>query len=114
MHCSACQHENREEAKFCEACGNKLELICPSCGTHARTGAAFCDTCGASLKVKSKGKSQRSKVKKIIPNSDARRQTLDPRPSAGERRQLTVMFCDLVGSTALSVQLDPEELREVI
>lgn len=34
-------------------------------------------------------------------------------PSA-ERRQLTVMFCDLVGSTALSTQLDPEELREVV
>jgi class 3 adenylate cyclase len=33
---------------------------------------------------------------------------------SGERRQLTVMFCDLVGSTALSTQLDPEELREVI
>ena len=31
-----------------------------------------------------------------------------------ERRQLTVMFCDLVGSTALSVRLDPEDLREVI
>jgi class 3 adenylate cyclase/predicted ATPase len=34
--------------------------------------------------------------------------------SAAERRQLTVMFCDVVGSTALSTQLDPEELREVI
>ena len=32
----------------------------------------------------------------------------------GERRQLTVMFCDLVGSTALSQQLDPEELRRLI
>ena len=31
-----------------------------------------------------------------------------------ERRQLTVMFCDLVGSTALSERLDPEELRELI
>ena len=31
-----------------------------------------------------------------------------------ERRQLTVMFCDLVGSTALSVRFDPEELREEI
>src|SRR5712692_5870301 len=45
---------------------------------------------------------------------DSRRQTLDPRLIAGERRQLTVMFCDLVGSTALSMQLDPEELRAVI
>jgi len=47
-------------------------------------------------------------------SSDARLQTLDPRPSEAERRQLTVMFCDLVGSTTLSQQLDPEELREVI
>jgi class 3 adenylate cyclase/predicted ATPase len=35
-------------------------------------------------------------------------------PSAAQRRQLTVMFCDLVGSTALSARLDPEDLREVI
>ena len=35
-------------------------------------------------------------------------------PRVAERRQLTVMFCDLVGSTALSTQLDPEELREVL
>jgi class 3 adenylate cyclase len=33
---------------------------------------------------------------------------------AAERRQLTIMFCDLVGSTALSTRLDPEDLREVI
>jgi TOMM system kinase/cyclase fusion protein len=38
----------------------------------------------------------------------------DPRLSAAERRQLTVMFCDLVGSTALSARLDPEELREIV
>src|SRR5207253_3715535 len=34
--------------------------------------------------------------------------------AAAERRQLTVMFCDLVGSTALSSNLDPEDLRDVI
>src|SRR5262245_20560614 len=45
---------------------------------------------------------------------DARRQTLDSSRPEAERRQLTVMFCDLVGSTALSEQLDPEELREVV
>src|SRR5712692_10637012 len=45
---------------------------------------------------------------------DSKPQTLDTRRDAGERRQLTVMFCDLVGSTALSTQLDPEELRAVI
>ncbi|MBI3244942.1 MAG: AAA family ATPase [Deltaproteobacteria bacterium] len=100
MRCSACQHENREEAKFCEACGNTLELACPSCGNRARVGAAFCDTCGASLKAKAKGKNQ-----SLTPN---------PQPPLGERRQLTVMFCDLVGSTALSSRMDPEEWRTVV
>src|SRR6202023_273770 len=37
-----------------------------------------------------------------------------PAPTDAERRQLTVMFCDLVGSTELSARLDPEDLREVI
>jgi predicted ATPase/class 3 adenylate cyclase len=37
-----------------------------------------------------------------------------PPPREAERRQLTVLFCDLVGSTALSAQLDPEDLREVM
>ena len=37
-----------------------------------------------------------------------------PAQGEAERRQLTVMFCDLVGSTALSARLDPEDLREVI
>jgi class 3 adenylate cyclase len=35
-------------------------------------------------------------------------------PAAGERRQLTVMFCDLVGSTALAQRLDPEDYRDVV
>src|SRR5215471_2225112 len=38
----------------------------------------------------------------------------DRRVAEAERRQLTVMFCDLVGSTALSVRLDPEDLRGII
>src|SRR5260370_20400111 len=37
-----------------------------------------------------------------------------PPPTEAERRQITVMFCDLVGSTALSARLDPEEMREII
>jgi class 3 adenylate cyclase/predicted ATPase len=40
--------------------------------------------------------------------------SVSPPTSDAERRQLTVMFCDLVGSTALSARLDPEDLREVI
>ena len=39
---------------------------------------------------------------------------VDSAGSAPERRQLTVMFCDLVGSTPLSARLDPEDLREIV
>src|ERR1700751_542380 len=45
------------------------------------------------------------------PSSEAK---WTPSDSASERRQLTLMFCDLVGSTPLSAQLDPEDMREVI
>jgi hypothetical protein len=38
----------------------------------------------------------------------------EPRPPDAERRQLTVLFCDLVDSTALSSRLDPEDWREVV
>jgi class 3 adenylate cyclase/tetratricopeptide (TPR) repeat protein len=42
------------------------------------------------------------------------RPVVEPAASAAERRQLTIMFCDLVGSTALSARLDPEDLRDLI
>src|SRR5579863_6001859 len=54
------------------------------------------------------------------PGSDARTTPQAPtasqpaRQDTAERRQLTVMFCDLVGSTALSTRLDPEDLRGII
>jgi class 3 adenylate cyclase len=49
------------------------------------------------------------------PATPGSRNTTEPRPQgAVERRQLTLMFCDLVGSTALSARLDPEDLRDII
>jgi len=56
-------------------------------------------------------KARRAKGEK---EKDSRLRTSDSELSSAERRQLTVMFCDLVGSTALSERLDPEELREVV
>ena len=48
------------------------------------------------------------------PAGDDIAENRDQSPAEAERRQLTVMFCDLVGSTALSRQLDPEDLRDVM
>src|SRR5713101_6548269 len=122
MHCPKCRHENREGARFCQACGSKLEQPCPSCGNLTLPGAAFCDHCGTPLAKKQKGKRANGQTARQTGKRAAEQRslrTLDSRPldsrlATGERRQLTVMFCDLVGSTALSQQLDPEELREVV
>jgi hypothetical protein len=54
------------------------------------------------------GETEKEKTK------DSEPRTSDPGLSSGERRQLTVMFCDLVGSTALSERMDPEEWRTVV
>jgi class 3 adenylate cyclase len=48
------------------------------------------------------------------PHTQAAALAVAPRPADAERRQLTVLFCDLVDSTVLAGQLDPEELREVV
>lgn len=50
----------------------------------------------------------------VSPTTDMISKTLEPHSSTAERRQITVLFCDLVGSTALSGQLDPEDLRDVM
>ncbi len=72
---------------------------------------------GEELRARSQEQGAKSKEEE---RSKAQQSTNAPRPTdhapraEAERRQLTVMFCDLVGSTALSTQLDPEELREVV
>jgi len=56
----------------------------------------------------------RAEPSEPTPLSDAPRATDKAAQDTAERRQLTVMFCDLVGSTALSARLDPEDMREIV
>src|SRR5262245_9287162 len=99
MTCPRCQHENRSEAKFCEECGTALaSLACAKCGATLSSAARFCHECG-----------------QAPPGAASVATAPSPTPAVeAERRQLTVMFCDLVDSTALSARLDPEDLRDII
>ncbi len=47
MDCPSCNHQNREGAAFCEACGTRLERVCNKCNAALRPDARFCDACGA-------------------------------------------------------------------
>jgi class 3 adenylate cyclase len=84
-------------------------MHCPNCSTNNPDGAKFCNECATPLT-----KGEMVKRRNGEKENDAGRRTSDTGRSDGERRQLTVMFCDLVDSTALSAQLDPEEYREVV
>src|SRR5262245_24943444 len=98
MRCSSCHHDNRPDRRFCTECGATLAVVCPSCGALAEAGAKFCGGCGARLQSSP-----------TAPPSAAA--SPEATPPTGERRQLTVLFCDLVGSTPLSQQLDAEDWR---
>ena len=97
MNCLACNVDNRAERRFCRECGSKLTpVICARCAFVNHPGESFCGGCGTAAVA------------------DAAPRLVPVAVDEAERRQLTVMFCDLVGSTALSAELDAEDLREVI
>ena len=75
---------------------------CRRCGANNKPGAKFCNDCGAPLNVSTPAATaveSRQDVKDDI---------------AGERRHLTVLFCDLVGSTEIASHLDPEQWRVIV
>jgi TOMM system kinase/cyclase fusion protein len=113
MRCPQCQFENGDTAKFCEECGSRLVRTCPGCGHEVSPRANFCPECGSRLTEASSGLSQTDRQR------EAQTAQIEPLPAErgtaeAERRQLTVLFCDLVESTALAGRLDPEELREIV
>lgn len=49
MRCPRCGFENLDKAKFCNECGNRLELVCLNCKTANPLGSKFCYECGHNL-----------------------------------------------------------------
>jgi hypothetical protein len=117
MKCPKCQFENREGVKFCEKCGVKIELVCPNCGTKLPLDRQFCGECGHNLTTPSEPVVKElsfdekiAKIQKYLP-SGLTEKILDQRDKIeGERKQVTVMFCDMEGYTSLSEELEPESV----
>jgi class 3 adenylate cyclase/tetratricopeptide (TPR) repeat protein len=116
MKCPKCQFENPKSAKFCVECGGKLEIICPSCGFSNSSSFKFCGECGHNLTVPSeptpKDLSFDEKIDKIqryLPKGLTEKILGQRDKIEGERKQVTVMFCDMEGFTPLVEKLGPEE-----
>src|SRR5262245_56377642 len=101
VRCPSCGYANRLDRRFCAECGAALASSCAACGATNQPGEKFCGGCGVRLPT-------------VVPASGTPTPAPDAAVPAGERRQLTVLFCDLVGSTPLSQQLDAEEWRDVL
>lgn len=82
-------------------------MICGSCNAEQPDGNRFCGQCGAALAAPVKG-SEKAPEKAEEPVAAARSRR------AGERRQMTILFYDLVGSTALATRCDPEDFNEAM
>jgi class 3 adenylate cyclase len=98
MRCTKCDLGNRAGRKFCSSCGTVLPVPCDDCGFAKEVDEKYCGGCGRALV------------------SDETT-TPDPRRKAdfeGDRRPVTVLFCDLVGYTKLSSVLDPEDVHALL
>jgi class 3 adenylate cyclase len=112
MKCSGCGHENRDTAKFCEECGAALGRKCASCGADLRAVAKFCDECAAPVTgpAPSGSKDPRSYTPKHL----AEKILTSRSALEGERKQVTILFADVKGSTELASELDPEEWHRIM
>jgi len=114
MNCPNCQAENPVEAKFCMNCGNPLELICSQCGKKNPPEAKFCINCGNSFsKIAAPVEDP---IQKHIPKAYAEKLEIARKSQTmiGERRVVTILFCDVKGSTSIAEKMDPEEWAEII
>ncbi len=115
MTCPACGHDNREAARFCDSCGRPLEARCPACGQATRSGARFCDGCGTALASPLTQPGTAPPVPaSYTPHHLAERILKEGRALRGERKEVTVLFVDVQGSTELAGALDPEEFHTVM
>src|SRR5262245_10531655 len=89
MDCANCGRPNRPGARFCAGCGQPMAARCPACGTAHEPDAQFCDACGGELAVRAAG-------------------------DVVARKVVTIVFADLIGSTALHERLDPESVSALM
>jgi len=114
MNCPNCQTDNPANAKFCLNCGTALASRCANCQAELPSGAKFCMNCGQPVKAA------------ITVSDDVRHTRLAaaaPAPLvekmraariAGERKVVTALFADVVGSTTLAEQMDAEDWTEIM
>jgi class 3 adenylate cyclase len=111
--CPSCQRLNPEGARFCNGCGGPLSGICPSCHHVNPAEAAFCNACGSSLGG-SAAESPAQDPRAYTPSHLAERILHSRSALEGERKHVTVLFCDLADSTRIAERLGADTMHEIM
>jgi len=121
MECTNCHFENPEEMQFCGKCGAKLEKRCPQCQFSNPPQFAFCGKCGHQFGDASPSSpkdipfdEKLTKIQKYLPQGLTEKILSQRDRIEGERKQVTVMFCDMEGYTALTEKLGPETAYSIM
>lgn len=111
--CPRCETANPLTARFCMNCGAALPRRCTNCSTELPPGARFCMHCGQPVITSTPAdENRRSRLAAVAPAplvEKARAAQI-----AGERRMVTALLVDVVGSTALAEQVDVETWTEIM
>jgi class 3 adenylate cyclase len=114
VNCSSCGASNEADAAFCEECGASFGRECPSCGTSCSPRAKFCRKCRIPLGGDAVAKTSERDPRSYTPKHLAEKILTSRSALEGERKQVTVLFADVRGSTELASELDPEEWHRIM
>ncbi len=120
MQCPRCHSECPPEFDFCPRCAAPLVITCPQCGFRAPADFSFCPKCATALAAPTVAAERDLQamlshaIQRLIPKELAERLRATRGQVSTERRQVTILFCDVKGSTAMGESLDPEEMLEVM
>lgn len=111
MRCSSCKAENPDGARFCSSCGTKLPIRCSNCGGLNPPDARFCNACGHAVAIQDAAAQTQPAELDAPPALSTEEVQFAPE---GERKLVTALFVDIINSTGLEQDLDPEEARAII
>ena len=121
MECPGCGFQNPEGMKFCGECANKLEKSCPKCDFINPPKFKFCGECGQNLNSSSQPTHKElnlddklDKIKRYLPKGLTEKILSQKDRIEGERKIVTIMFCDMKGFTPFVEVLGPEEAYSVM
>jgi class 3 adenylate cyclase/tetratricopeptide (TPR) repeat protein len=117
MKCLKCHFQNPEGLTLCSKCGAELEKVCPRCSFSNPPRFKFCGQCGHDLNLHIEPSPRElsfdeklERIQKYLPGGLTQKILAQKGKIEGERKQVTVMFCDMAGFTSLTERLGPEEV----